>query len=510
MLPCGALNMRELETLARERLSAMAYDYYASGAQDEHTLRDNVAAWGNAVSRFALPRCSTGAERAGYVHRGTRTASSDADPRRTHGVPQARLPRRGAGDECAPTSRWAQVMVLSTLSNTREEEVCAAAPGRVWFQLYVYRDRGATSALVARAEAAGVGALVVTVDAPILGRRERGVRNGFHLPAGLRVENMSASGYGDVEHCEGESGLAAYVAECLDPSLSWKDIAWIRSITRLPVLVKGLVRPDDACRAVDSGVSGVVVSSPGIGRQSSMGRPRRRPSSDRLPTPSPAGWRCSSMVASAAVATSSRRWRSARGAVLVGRPIYSVGLAVAGEEGAFFGARHASRGARTRDDARGLRANRRRDAGARCVKRVLVKGAGGWDRLTFEDTSDPKPGAGEVLVRTDAVGVNFADVLVRMGLYASAKKYVGWPITPGFEFAGAVAATGEGVTDVAPGTRVLGLTRFDGYATHVVVPRDQIFRIPRGLTMSEAAALPVASLTAWYAPSSSWRRRRPG
>jgi NADPH:quinone reductase-like Zn-dependent oxidoreductase len=133
------------------------------------------------------------------------------------------------------------------------------------------------------------------------------------------------------------------------------------------------------------------------------------------------------------------------------------------------------------------------------VRRVVVRRAGGWDRLELEEAPDPSPGEGEVLVRTDAAGVNFADVVVRMGLYESAKKYVGWPITPGFEVAGAVAAVGRGVTDVAPGARVLAVTRFGGYTTHLVVPRDQVFRVPRGFTASEAAAFPVVFLTAWYA-----------
>jgi NADPH:quinone reductase-like Zn-dependent oxidoreductase len=133
------------------------------------------------------------------------------------------------------------------------------------------------------------------------------------------------------------------------------------------------------------------------------------------------------------------------------------------------------------------------------VKRVVVPKAGGWDRLVLEEAPDPSPADGEVLVRTDAAGVNFADVVVRMGLYASAKKYVGWPITPGFEFAGNVAAVGAGVRDIAVGARVVGVTRFGGYATHVVVPRDQLFPVPRSLSQSEAAALPAVYLTAWWA-----------
>ena len=117
-----------------------------------------------------------------------------------------------------------------------------------------------------RAEAAGCRALVLTVDAPLLGRRERDVRNRFRLPPGLGVQNMLPAGYGGVPGAAGESGLAAYFAELLDPALTWRDVAWLRSITHLPVLVKGIVRPDDAVRAAERGAAGVVVSNHG-GRQ---------------------------------------------------------------------------------------------------------------------------------------------------------------------------------------------------------------------------------------------------
>jgi len=133
------------------------------------------------------------------------------------------------------------------------------------------------------------------------------------------------------------------------------------------------------------------------------------------------------------------------------------------------------------------------------MRHVVVHRAGGWDRLVIEEAPDPPLGEGEVLVRVEAAGVNYADVIVRMGLYESARKYVGWPITPGFEVAGVVAAVGAGVTDLTVGTRVFAVTRFGGYATRVVVPRDQVFVVPRGFTMSEAAAFPAVFLTAHYA-----------
>lgn len=262
-LPGGSINLRELEELARAHLSPMAYDYYASGAQDEHTLRENVAAWSHIPLRYRVL--------VDVSARDISTTVLGAPVSMPVLVAPTAFHRLACAEGEIATARAAAgartVMVLSSLSNTRVEEVCAAgAGGVVWFQLYVYRDRGATEALVARAEAAGARAIVLTVDAPLLGRRERDVRNRFCLPEGLRVENMSAAGHGDVLRAGADSGLATYVAEKLDPALSWKDVAWLRGVTRLPVLVKGLVRPDDARRAIDHGANGIVVSNHG-GRQ---------------------------------------------------------------------------------------------------------------------------------------------------------------------------------------------------------------------------------------------------
>jgi synaptic vesicle membrane protein VAT-1 len=133
------------------------------------------------------------------------------------------------------------------------------------------------------------------------------------------------------------------------------------------------------------------------------------------------------------------------------------------------------------------------------MRHVVIHRAGGHDRLQIETAPDPKPGDGEVVVECAAIGVNYADCIVRMGLYESAKKYVGWPITPGFEVAGTVAAVGEGVGDVRRGARVIAVTRFGGYASHVCVPRDQVFAMPRRLSFAEAAAIPAVFLTAHYA-----------
>lgn len=136
-------------------------------------------------------------------------------------------------------------------------------------------------------------------------------------------------------------------------------------------------------------------------------------------------------------------------------------------------------------------------AAATC-RRVTIKRAGSYDRLELETIPGLTPRAGEVVIDVKATGVNYADCIVRMGLYASALEFVGWPITPGFEVAGLVAATGEGVTDLAVGDRVLAVTLFDGYASQVRARRDRVFALPTGVSFAQAAGFPAVYLTAYY------------
>jgi 4-hydroxymandelate oxidase len=258
------IDLEELEELARESLSPMAWDYYASGADAEVTLRRNRDAFDHHQIHY---RVLAGSGRRDLATRVLGTPVSmpvliapTAFHRLAHPEGEA-ASARAAG--VAGT-----IFVLSTLSNTSVEEVVAAATGPVWFQLYVYRDRAATEALVRRVEAAGCSALCLTVDTPLLGRRRRDVKNRFPLPAGLRIENLFAAGSGLDRLPTGvaDSGLAAYFASVVDPGLTWDDVAWLRGVTRLPLLVKGVVRPDDARRAVEAGVAGIIVSNHG-GRQ---------------------------------------------------------------------------------------------------------------------------------------------------------------------------------------------------------------------------------------------------
>ncbi len=133
------------------------------------------------------------------------------------------------------------------------------------------------------------------------------------------------------------------------------------------------------------------------------------------------------------------------------------------------------------------------------MQQIIVHRPGGHDRLVVEQRPDPEPGPGEVLIDVGAIGVNYADCMVRMGLYKSAKDHVGWPICPGFEAAGTVAAVGEGVDDLAPGARVFAVTLFGAYSTLLAVPRSQVFAVPEALALEQAAAIPCVFLTAYYA-----------
>jgi 4-hydroxymandelate oxidase len=152
------------------------------------------------------------------------------------------------------------VLCLSSLTSTRPAEVAAAAPeGKRWMQVYLFRDRGVTRAMVEEAAEAGYGALLLTVDAPYAGRRERDLRTGFQVPAEIRAPAIEAA----VGH---RSLTTAEVFGLIDPSITWDDLERLCAEFDLPVLVKGLITGEDAGLAVEHGAAGVVVSNHG-GRQ---------------------------------------------------------------------------------------------------------------------------------------------------------------------------------------------------------------------------------------------------
>jgi 4-hydroxymandelate oxidase len=259
--PVPYLNLAEIELAARERLTSLAYEYYAGGANDEVTVRENRAAFERLALRYRVL--------VDVSRRSTRTTVLGTPVDFPVLVAPTAFQRLACDDGELATARAATasgtIMILSTAATCSIEDV-GAVGGQLWFQLYVYSDRGLTKALVERAEAAGMKAIVLTVDAPILGRRERDLRNRFHLPDGIRLANVPSSGSVPMPTGHGESGLANHFASGIDAGVTWKDVDWLRSITRLPVLIKGIVRGDDAARAVDRGAAGIIVSNHG-GRQ---------------------------------------------------------------------------------------------------------------------------------------------------------------------------------------------------------------------------------------------------
>lgn len=133
------------------------------------------------------------------------------------------------------------------------------------------------------------------------------------------------------------------------------------------------------------------------------------------------------------------------------------------------------------------------------MHKIVIDRAGHYDQLRYQEQPSAALPDGHVRIAVEACGVNYADCIVRMGLYSSAKKYVGWPITPGFEVAGRIIESGDGADALPLGTDVIAVTRFGGYSDELVVPRSQVWRRPKGLTAVQAAAMPSVSLTAWYA-----------
>lgn len=264
--PAKPINLFEYESQAKQHLSEMAWDYYASGAWDRVTLRENRLAF----ERFKLrPRVLVDVSQRDL----STTILGQFLQMPILVAPMAFQCLAHQQGEVATASAAANLgvaMVLSTLATKSIEEVAAVREqgnnSPQWFQLYIHRDRGLTRALVERAYASGVTALCLTVDAPLLGKREQDTRNCFALPAGMELANLVNLKDLEIPRKFGESGLFAYFAEQLDPGITWKDVEWLQTIAPLPVVVKGILRPDDAWRAVEHGAKAIVVSNHG-GRQ---------------------------------------------------------------------------------------------------------------------------------------------------------------------------------------------------------------------------------------------------
>jgi 4-hydroxymandelate oxidase len=256
------LSVRDAEEAAARVLPRDVQDFIAGGSEAEVTLAANRAAL-DAV--FLTPRVLAGITACdpGTMLAGCRSAL----PMAIAPMSYQRLIHPEGEIGLARAAREAGIpMALSMMSSCLVEEVVAVG-GTVWFQLYLLRDRGQVADLIQRAEEAGCRALVLTVDLPRIGRRLRDMRNGFTVPPQITAANLrddAASMAGPPS--AGASGLAIHTNQVFDPSLSWADVAWVRERTRLPLILKGILHPEDARLAADSGAAAVVVSNHG-GRQ---------------------------------------------------------------------------------------------------------------------------------------------------------------------------------------------------------------------------------------------------
>ncbi len=250
-------NLADFEALARDRLAPEAYGYYAAGAGDERTLADNLAAW---RAWRLVPRVLTGARDPdlGVTLLGTHASLPfGMAPTALQGMAH---PDGELGTACA-AARAGVLHVLSSASTRSLEEVAAAGSaagdGPRWFQLYVDHDMGYARELVERAAAAGYGAIVLTVDLPVAGYRERDMRNGLAVPAAVQAHLPA-------DYANGELPFPAAIDT--KPELRWADVATIAGWSPLPLVVKGVLAPRDVERAIDHGARAVWLSNHG-GRQ---------------------------------------------------------------------------------------------------------------------------------------------------------------------------------------------------------------------------------------------------
>jgi L-lactate dehydrogenase (cytochrome) len=265
MPPLSAmLNMYDFEAAASHIMKPAGWAYYSSGADDEITLRENHAAFQRIwirprvlvdVSRISMRSKILGHNTAFPVYVTATALGRLADPAgetaltracHTHGIIQ---------------------MIPTLASCTLDEILAARAPGQVqFFQLYVNADRKLTEQLIRRVEAGGCKALVLTVDAPRLGRREKDMRTKMQIAAPDLIGKKKT-----IKKLNRDQGTARAISAFIDPSLCWKDLAWIRSVTSLPIVLKGIQTAEDALLAVEHGVSAIILSNHG-GRQLDFAR----------------------------------------------------------------------------------------------------------------------------------------------------------------------------------------------------------------------------------------------
>lgn len=262
--PSDFNSLDDFERHALEVLPVTARDYFRSGAWGEVTLRENREAWDRLKIWYRVMR--------NVSHRSSAASILGKPASMPLCVAPTALHRMAHPDGEQATARAAArmgvPMIVSSLSTTTIEDIrdaaCAVDPlARTWMQMYIGRDRGAVRELAQRAHASGCDALVLTVDTPVWGIRERDIRNHFRVPDGLHIVHLERKG-GPSGH-QGK-GIHEALAWTIDPSMTWKDFEWLRDSTPLPVILKGVCRGSDAKQGVELGAKGILVSNHG-GRQ---------------------------------------------------------------------------------------------------------------------------------------------------------------------------------------------------------------------------------------------------
>lgn len=261
-IPAGVVTLADYEAHARQALDDGAWAYFSGGAGDEITLRDNRQAWDDLRLQARVLRPLAG----GHT-RSTLLGRPLAHPILLAPVAYQRMAHPD-GELATAYAAAAQSagLVLSTQASVSLEQVAQAVlseptRGPLWFQLYLQHDRAFTRQLVERAEAAAYEALVLTVDAPTHGARDRERRAGFKLPVGVRAVHLS--GMPPLPQPPLPAGSSALFDQLLHHAPTWSDIEWLQSITRLPIVLKGITHPDDAREAQRCGIGALVVSNHG-------------------------------------------------------------------------------------------------------------------------------------------------------------------------------------------------------------------------------------------------------
>ncbi len=257
-IPPDVVALTDYEPLARQHLGEHAWAYYSGGAADEVTLRENRTAFDELK---LLPRVLR--DMRGGSTRTTLLGQTLEFPVLLAPIAYHRMAHDdGELATVLGASAMKTGVIVSTRASVMIEDIAAAAQTHLWFQLYMQPDREFTKTLVRRAENAGYQALVLTVDAPLTGIRNRLQRSGYRMRAGVEAVNLRGMAQPDLTpRMAGEN--VAFGSPLLDEAPTWQDAEWLLSFTKLPVLIKGILSPEDAEMAVQRGFAGIIVSNHG-------------------------------------------------------------------------------------------------------------------------------------------------------------------------------------------------------------------------------------------------------